>query len=429
MANYLALIRKADFVDLFKYGSLHVNRDMIRQFSCKVEDLPNREPIFNDLTFFANAFDSTFEYLFIHYESLLGRANDVNIANVRGIYPLDYEARTELSLTLDPRIKINNPLWPDAVFTLQKRQSVQNCKNGVSNIWNIYKLSDSIDSVNAIITDTIIKEIVDELYENRRPSGDLPIWVYLMRYERHAFYPNNTIGAFMDTVNAIFNYHQKREVDSAEIESTMIMQFLYYCNEKDPNMQFSEVLQRLYSEPKIANFVNLSKSIESKYDIIIIATLFYIYRNRYKEEFEYEPEWERGKANGIEFSISCFMLGCILGHEHTYDCLYEHLPLEIFESKKVEPVPPTREANANIGDKEIINETSSEELDKGDKSPNEKSERKKQVMPKLPCVMGVPKKRGGFKKSPKPQEVRTLEKYLELREKGWEVIKEDKKLW
>ena len=40
--------------------------------------------------------------------------------------------------------------------------------------------------------------MVDELYENRHPSGKRPIWVYIMRYERHAFYPPNTIGAFMD---------------------------------------------------------------------------------------------------------------------------------------------------------------------------------------------------------------------------------------
>ena len=125
MANYLALIRKADFVDLYKYGSIHINKDMTRQFSCKVEELPNRKPIFDDLSYFANAFDSTFTYLFIHYENNFGRVNDINIADVRGLYPLDNEAKTELSLSLDPRIKINKPLWPDAVFNLQKRQTIQ----------------------------------------------------------------------------------------------------------------------------------------------------------------------------------------------------------------------------------------------------------------------------------------------------------------
>ena len=340
MANYLALIRKADFVDLYKYGSLYINKDMTRQFSCKVEELPNRKPIFDDLSYFANAFDSTFTYLFIHYESNFGRVNYINIADVRGLYPLDQEAKTELSLSLDLRIKINEPLWPDAVFNLQKRQTIQDCKNGASNIWKIYKLSGSIEDMNNVINDSVIGEVVNELYENRRPKGELPIWVYIMRYERHAFYPNNTIGAFMDTVNAIFNFSQKREVDSDEIESTLIMQFFQHCNDYDPNMSFNEVMKRLYAQEdsRITNFINLTRSIVPDFDLIKVATLFFIYRNRYKEEFKYENGWNQSKTFGKEFSIACYMLGCILGHEHTYDCLYEHLPLAIFKVKRAKAI-------------------------------------------------------------------------------------------
>lgn len=333
MANYLALIRKADFVDLYKYGSIHVNKDLTRQFTCSVKELPNKEAIFSDLTYFANAFDSTFTYLFLHYENNSGRINDINIADVRGIYPLDNEAKTELSLSLDPRIKINAPLWPDAVFNLQKKQSIQDCKNGVSNIWKIYNLPESIEETRQIVNDKILTEVVDELYENRHPSGKLPIWVYIMRYERHAFYPPNTIGTFMDAVNAIFNYMAGREVDSAEIESTMIMQFLAYCNDKMPNMQFDEILQKLgiQTEANIVHFLNEVNGIEQNINLLKAAALFFIYRNRYKEDFKYEELWEQvGKKYGKEFSVACYMLGCILGHEHTYDCMYEHLPLAIF---------------------------------------------------------------------------------------------------
>jgi len=426
MANYLALIRKADFVDLFKYGSLHINKDMIRQFSCKIEELPSRQSIFSDLSHFANAFDSTFTYLFIHYENLSGRENDVNIADVRGVYPLDYEAKTELSISLDPRIEIHNPLWPNAVYDLQKRQSVQDCKNGVSNIWKLYNISDSVESINAVLTDSTIKEVVDELYENRHPSGDLPVWVYIMRYERHAFYPNNTIGAFMDTVNAIFNYHQKREVDSAEIESTMIMQFLQFCNSKNPNMQFGEVLKRLNTEPKIANFIKLAKDTMPDFDLIKISTLFYIYKNRYKEEFEYEQTWEEyGKSNGVEFSIACYMLGCILGHEHTYDCLYEHLPLAFFKKRQTPEIiiKPVRKENEEHEKKKAIVESVEDKVE----DTNQKIASK--VLPKFPCKMGKPKKGGGFSKTPKPKLVNDINDYLKLESQGWKEIKEVKKLW
>ena len=443
MANYLALIRKADFVDLYKYGSIHINKDMTRQFSCKVEELPNRKRIFDDLACFANAFDSTFTYLFIHYESNLGRVNDINIADVRGLYPLDQEAKTELSLSLDPRIKINEPLWPDAVFNLQKRQTVQDCKNGASNIWKIYNLSDSIEDMKNVINDSVIGEVVNELYENRRPNGELPIWVYIMRYERHAFYPNNTIGAFMDTVNAIFNFSQKREVDSAEIESTLIMQFFQHCNDHNANMSFNEVIQRLYAQDdsRITNFINLARSIVSDFDLIKVATLFFIYRNRYKEEFKYENGWNQSKTIGKEFSIACYMLGCVMGHEHTYDCLYEYLPLAIFKVKGTKAIVEEPVVKEPIKEQEYNNEDSSNQSDNIDSNDETQTIPNKQVgdnseqtinakvLPKFPCMMGKPKKGGGFSKSPKPKMVNNINKYLELESQGWKEIKEDNKLW
>ena len=453
MANYLALIRKADFVDLYKYGSLHINKDLTRQFTGNVEELPKKEAIFNDLTYFANAFDSTFTYLFLHYENNLGRINDINIADVRGIYPLDNEAKTELSLSLDPRIKINAPLWPDAVFNLQKKQSIQDCKNGASNIWKIYNLPESIEETEQIVNKKILTEVVDELYENRHPSGKRPIWVYIMRYERHAFYPPNTIGAFMDAVNAIFNYMAGREVDSAEIESTMIMRFLAYCNEQMPNMQFDEILQKLdvQAEPKIVQFIKTVEEIETNVDLLKAASLFFIYRNRYKENFIYEEKWEQvGKKYGKEFSVACYMLGCILGHEHTYDCMYEHLPLAIFKEQKIDNLVeiPNEENQITEGkssDESIIEETSKEGLleeksaipgeIKIETSPEPRmtneTERKinTKVLPHFPCKMGKPKRGGGFAKSPKPKKVANMDEYLKLENQGWKEIKEDKKLW
>lgn len=417
MGNFLALIRKEDFIDLFKYGSLHINRDMIRMFSCKVEELTKREPIFNDLSNFANAFDSTFEYLFIYYENLYGRENDVNIGDVRGVYPLDYEAKKELSLSLDHRIIINDPLWPSAIYNLQKKQSLQDSKNGVSNIWEIYNLRDSIDYINTIVCDAVLKEVIDEFYENRRPAEKLPIWVYIMRYERHAFYPNNTIGAFMDAVNAILNHKAGREVDSSEIESTMIMQFFQSLNDSNPKITFKEIIQEMSkkTEAGILNFLSYIKGVSSDFDLIKIASLFYIYRDRYKEEFKYEQSWEEyGKSNGIEFSIACYMLGCILGHKHTYDCLYEHLPLTIFKKKRVEPIKKKNETK-----EDAVDPIEDESISKDYKTTSK-------ILPKFPCKMGKPKKGGGFSKSSKPKQVQDINEYRKLESQGWKEIIENK---
>ena len=336
MENYLAMIRRADFIDLFKYGSLHVNKDLTRQFTCPVENLPDMITIFRDLTYYANVFESSFSYLFIHYTKNIGRCNDIHITEVKHIYPLDYEAKKELSHAFDPRIQIEAPLWPNAVLELQKEHSRQGCKNGAINIWKIYGMDGSIEDIeNSYITSSVINEVVDELYANRHPEGVLPVWVYAMRYERHAFYPANTIGCFMDAIHVIFNFMQQQELDAEAIENTNIMQFLQHLNNSLEKVQFKIILEELSKEESVVTILEKAKEIEPTIDLIKCLTLFFIYRNRYREEFRYEEEWANtGKQNSKEFSIAAYMLGCILQHEHTYDCLYEHLPLDIFKKKE-----------------------------------------------------------------------------------------------
>lgn len=335
MDNYLALIRRADFVDLFKYGSFHLNRDLIRKFTCPVEVLRERKAIFKDLTSFANAFESTFSYLLIHYTKCSGRCNDVHISEVKHIYPLDLEAKRELSQSFDPRIKIEDPLWPDVVLELQIKQSIEGCKNGAYNIWKIYDITGNIEEIESTyITSSVIKEVISELYTSKHPQGEQPIWVYAMRYERHGFYPQKFVGCFMDAIHVIFNYIKQQEIDADAIEGTNIMKFLVRISNSTTS-QFDEVLQKINEEPSVSQILKKAKEIEPSLDLIKCLTLFFIYRNRYAEEFRYEEYWaENGKKYGKEFYVAAYMLGCILQHDHTYDCLYEYLPLDIFKTNE-----------------------------------------------------------------------------------------------
>ena len=417
MTNYLALIRKADFIDLYKYGSYRINKEMVSPFFCDVKQLSKEKHIFENCTKCANMFDSSFSYLFIHFTKENDDDTNIKITDVQNIYPLDEDAKKELSISFDTRIKINDPIWPDCIREWQKKQTIQKCKNGAANIWKIYNISEPIDNVREIITDDILNEVIDELYANCRPSGNQPIWVYIMRYERHAFYPKNTVGAFMDTVNAIFNYYNKNEVDSESIESTGIMQFLYSINGDE---KFESILQKLYSESRNINFINLSKEISPNYDIIKIATLFYLFRNRYKENFYYENKWEKfGKDNGKEFPIVCYMLGCVLGYEHTYDCLYDFLPLAIFKEKQ-SSILPKKDHTEDVFVDSIKSERNNTIIEE-DNSLKEKIQ--------LPCKMGKPKKGGGFMRKPCPLIVESIEKYNELKKNGYEIITENKELW
>ena len=334
MTNYLALIRKADFTDLFKYGKLHINNDMKTDFSCPVEELPSHPEIFYNLTYFANSFDSAFAYLIIHYvkASSEGLANDVNIEEVQNVYPLDFESKEAFAMSFDERIRIEDPIWPESVWNLQKQQQFNDCQKGAANLRKILGFTSSDQECKKIISDDIVREVVNELYDEKRPSGELSIWVYLLRYERHSYYPHTTLGYFMDMVNVVCNRMGMREVWEDDIKNTQIFMLLDSLRNKYPKAQYEQIYQFLIDNSATQGFYKKIDEFESRVEFSKVATLFLILRNRYKEDFVYEEDFIKySKKFGFEFELAVYLLGIVKGHEHTYDCMYDMLPLPIFK--------------------------------------------------------------------------------------------------
>ena len=335
MKNYLALIRKADFTDLYKYGHLHINGDMKTEFNVPVEDLSKHVEIFNTITQNANSFDKAFAYLIIHYTKCEDEvcSNDIYIEEVKNIYPLDIESKKNFEMSFDERIRIEEPIWKDAVLELQKRQEFLACKKGAQNMMKIIGVENSDFKCENFITDDIISETINQLFDDKRPSGEISLWIYLLRYERHSFYPKNTLGFFMDMVNVVCNRHAKQEVDVQAIKNTSIFQLLDSLNNNN-NILFSDIYTTI--QENASSFVELTKSYESNVDFIKIATLFLILRDKYSDKFYYEDKFIKYCINHYseDFKLAIFMLGIVLGHNHTYDCLYESLPLAIFKVKE-----------------------------------------------------------------------------------------------
>ena len=97
MNHFLALIRRADFIDLFNFGHLHINGDMKTEFDVPVEELSKHNEVFTALSQNANSFDNAFSYLIIHYTKSINdlNSNDVYIEEVKNIYPLDYQSKRQ----------------------------------------------------------------------------------------------------------------------------------------------------------------------------------------------------------------------------------------------------------------------------------------------------------------------------------------------
>lgn len=335
MKNYLALIRRADFIDFFKFGFFYLNSEKVVEFDCPISELPKRNDIYDALFARINSFESSFAYLIINFT----KANDaddpsvVTITEVKHIFPLDIEAKREYESSFDEHVKIDNPIWPDAISLIKKKQLYQSSMQGVRNIFKIFKL-EGIEKCKGLISEDTVEEMLSNVYDDIRPSGDVSLWVYLMRYERHSFYPKESLGYFMDIVHIIVNFMSKKEVEDYIVESTDIYKILATYEGK--GLKSTDILRLLKQNEMASGFLTKIASFVPKVDFILIAVNYLKMRDLYKDEFTYNEKFISAcKASfGESFTIASYMIGIALGHNKTYVCLYESLPLAIYISKE-----------------------------------------------------------------------------------------------
>ena len=333
--NYLILIRRADFIDLYKYGFLYVNKDRIVPFECEIHELGANSDIFDLVFSEVNSFDTSFAYLILHYEKKNNENTSprINIEEVKHVFPLDMEAKKEFESSFDEHIRIDDPIWNDAVGLIQKRQLFESAMQGVRNVFNIFRL-DGLQQCKSIIDDDSVEEMLSDVYDNIRPCGEKSLWIYLMMYERHSFYPKDTLGYYMDVVHVICNYMAKCEVEDYQVESTAIYKILDSL--KGFNLKSNEINDRLKQDERATGFLQKIQEFVPKVDFIGVAINYLFMRDRFSEEFTYDPKFvESCKYSfGQSFTLAAYMLGIALTHDKTYSCLYESLPLPIYKSQE-----------------------------------------------------------------------------------------------
>lgn len=333
MKNYLALIRRADFIDLFKFGFFYLNSEKVVEIDCPISELPKRNDIYDALFARINSFESSFAYLIINFTKANDDPSVVIITEVKHIFPLDLEAKREYESSFDEHVKIDNPIWPDAISLIKKKQLYQSSMQGVRNIFNIFKL-EGIEKCGELISEDTVEEMLSNVYDDIRPSGDVSLWVYLMRYERHSFYPKESLGYFMDIVHIIVNFMSKKEVEDYIVESTDIYKIL--STYEGQGYKSNEILHLLKQNEMASGFLTKIASFVPDVDFILVAVNYLKMRDLYKDEFKYNETFISAcKASfGESFTIASYMIGIALGHNKTYACLYESLPLAIYKSKE-----------------------------------------------------------------------------------------------
>lgn len=331
MNQYLAIIRKADFVDLFKYGHLYVHNPVA--FRGVVERYDSR--LFRVLTSCINSFEYSFEYLMIHFSSEVcpnTGVMDVDIRDVQVIYAFDEVAKREISGSFDPRIQIQVSPWAKWFKKLQQDMFVAQSYKGVDNLWRIFKLPiEDKEKCRKIVSDDIIDEVFRELLEDKRPCGDQSLWVYLLRYERHSYYPQGMKGFFCDFIHVVCNWRKKMELDGEVAEDT----------EAYKELQGGK-FENLMGSIANSNLTGLTKD-ATRCDFYIVAPLFLFLKSIFLEGMDskkpingkpFDEFIAYSKGFGFSFSLVTYLLGITLGYDKTYDCLYDVEKLKIFKKNE-----------------------------------------------------------------------------------------------
>lgn len=336
--DYLTLIRKSDFTDLFKFGSLFIDAESVVEFDGDCRKLSNntaaRDAVFKRL----NQFDYSFTVLLAYIRSNhVKEDGKVDIDEVEGIFALDEEAKHEIEITYDQRIKINDPVWPEITRRLQERFFYADAKKGPRNIWQIVNIDLPLSKVDWILPDDAIRELAYEVINDKRPSGNLSFWVYLLRYERHAPFPKNAIGIVMDAINVCINVQAQMELEADSVFNTGIYQLLE--NYTDRNLKLPDLqaeLERFESGLIFFNRINelAFKGVPVKCHLAIqIALLFLAFKYICDDEFDLQKYELLKSYAGIypdAYYFALYLLGIYLGNTHTQDSLYDSLPLPIF---------------------------------------------------------------------------------------------------
>ena len=327
--DFLAIIRKADFTDLFKYGTLNVYSAI--NFDGNIMAHANDDDLFERLTRDMNLFEYSFEYMVIHFisDNRNGHPYPVSIENVRGLYTFDEEAQKEMSVSFDPRIRLHVSPWNEKFKALHNKQLILQSKRGIDNLWTIFGLSEKDrKKCESIITDDIVSEVFNEFFSYKRPIGEQSIWTYLLRYERHSFYPKDMRGYFCDYIHVACNWIARKEKQNDVAIETKL---------------YSSIIESPEAKLKPLSEIAQKSDLPSRTDkdakcrFAVAAPLFLFLKDKYNDGFSIENNiMKHAKDFEFECSVAVYLLGLTLGYDKTYDAYYDSIKLPIFEEHRNE---------------------------------------------------------------------------------------------
>lgn len=217
MHHYLSIVRKQDFIDLFRYGRLKIFSVQAHHFSGVLDKHVEDKALFERLTYGLNYMQYSFEYLLLHFtqDSYRGGCLELSISDMLGVYALDEDGKRELCMSLDAHLEIQISPWATWFENWMQEQILKQAFAGVDSLWTIFNLSSKDKRFcKKILPPKEVLRIYQGLWANEQPTRGNSFWEHLLRYERHGLYPKELKGFYYDLIYIILNFDPSIERDN-----------------------------------------------------------------------------------------------------------------------------------------------------------------------------------------------------------------------
>lgn len=333
MGNFVSLIRRSDFNDLYRFGHLFVHN--VIPFEGELSEHAEDKFLFDAVTAYMNTYEYSTEYLILHFNrsAFPGSSVEIFIKDVVAVYALDKDAHASLSASLDPRINLQVSCWTRFFINLSMKHSVRQSKAGMFNCFEIFGITEEERKrIGSLIPHNFVEDLFADLFSKKRPEGEKSIWTYLLRYERHHAYWNDMRGYFSDAIHVFENFKNKHEIDYEIADEVPLGDKLLYCG-----TNFSGI----YSTIIAANPTQYS--VEGC-NYFAVAALYLYMHGLFKEggitvtKLRQNPHLLQGTTHeqyDFDFALAVALLGIKLGQELTYSCYYEVQNLALFNRTSI----------------------------------------------------------------------------------------------
>lgn len=328
--NYIALISRPDFSNLYKFGRIFLPN--LVPYDGALKEHANDRALFEVLTKYINFYEYDTEYLLLDIVKNVSTDTivEVSINEVKGLYALSDKAKQSLQVSLDHRINIHVSDWGGFFYDQNIEQVVRQARAGVSNCYKIFGISDEeITRINKVLPPNLIEEVYNDVFSRIRPAEDASLWNYLIRYERHFPYWNDKRGFFLDAVHVFENKRNRAEIDYEVADEKPIGDVIASCNPTS----YDPILKRVEAFSQ-----NDYKLADCRY--MVVAPLYLYLKSEFKDGGITASKFAQLRdiitylhdTYGADFAIAIALLGISLGYDLTYNYFYEINNIGIFSA-------------------------------------------------------------------------------------------------